>query len=720
MAISVSFRGSTIYRPGSYSYTTIDQGGNTNLSPTGRVYIFGEADAGAPGAQELNIANNVFTGDLLADARAKYRSGPILDALSMLFSPAADGAIPNGAQSVWIYKTNNSTKASKVLSSTYGTVESNEFGVGGNRITYKCTLANDGQTSISGTPPALGTALDSATVSFRVNGDAPINFAFSADDTDHDTIAKVVIELNANVAFNAKLIASSSGAVLTIKTKLNADKHQDGFGDCFEIVSGSALLGMTAALNVPTAEPTASIVLNQKRDLLTESDVLGGNVVVSIGRSNLGGATSASVTVNATQILLTDSVEVITLTKADFTTMKQLVDAINLYPGWTAALASPTFNSKSPSVLDQVVVGAFSAAGLKPARIKMDAYEVSQFFAAASIASILNQAVVGLPDTATEAFLAGGSKGATASSDIIAALSKAEKFHVNFILPLFSRDATADIADSLTDDASSYTIDGITAAVKNHISMMRSIKKRSERQAVLSFKGSWEDCKVQAAEIAEGSIQLVVQDIRQVDSQGVIKWFQPWAMASLVTGMRCGGSIGLPMTFKYMNCSGIRHTGQGMNVPESQIVMDFDPDTQYEDAIQSGITFAEAPSTGGYRIVVDNTTYGVDENWVYNRANVIYGANIVAYNFRNALEQRYVGVKSNIRASEVKSFCESVLNTFLAQGITVSTGTAPNGFRNLSVRISGNTIYVSVTITLVEGIDFILSEITVERATQTA
>jgi len=52
--------------------------------------------------------------------------------------------------------------------------------------------------------------------------------------------------------------------------------------------------------------------------------------------------------------------------------------------------------------------------------------------------------------------------------------------------------------------------------------------------------------------------------------------------------------------------------------------------------------------------------------------------------------------------------------------VTVSTADAPQGFKNLSVRIEGNTIYISVTIKLVEGIDFVLNDITLQRASQTA
>jgi hypothetical protein len=352
--------------------------------------------------------------------------------------------------------------------------------------------------------------------------------------------------------------------------------------------------------------------------------------------------------------------------------------------------------------------------------LKKDSFEVKDFFAQSNIAGLVDPADKGLPAAIIETLLTGGSKGATKTTDIVAALSKFEKFHVNSIVPLFSRDATDDIADNLTDAASTYTIDGIHQAVKTHISIMKTTKKRSERQGYLSVKSSYAAAKEKVGNMADARLQMMIQDIRQSNAQGVIKWFQPWALACLMAGARGGAPIGLPLTFKFLNCSGIRHSSQPMNTAEADIVVDFDPDTQYDDAIQSGVTFLEAPRTGGFRVIVDNTTYGIDDNWVYNRANVLHAGDIVAYNFRNIMESRYIGVKNNVLAAEVRSTAESVLATYLSQGITVGTDDAPQGFKDLSVRIEGSTIFISVTVKLVEGIDFVLVDIVLQRASQNA
>jgi hypothetical protein len=355
-----------------------------------------------------------------------------------------------------------------------------------------------------------------------------------------------------------------------------------------------------------------------------------------------------------------------------------------------------------------------------PARLKKDADDVRTFFELSFLTRLDPAATIpttGLPSAETEVALAGGAKGATSDMDVLEALDKFTKFHVNSIVPLFSRDATDDIADGLTDVGSTYMIDSIHQNVKTHISLMKTTKRRSERQGYMSFRGSYAAAKEAAGTLADGRFQLCIQDIRQTDSTGSIKWFQPWALSCLLAGARGGSAIGEPMTFKFLNAAGIRHTAQSLNTDEADIVVDFDPDLQADDAIQAGITFMEAPQTGGFRVVVDNTTYGKDNNFVFNRANVLYAADIVAFNFRNSLENIYIGRKNTVGVADIQGTASSLLTTFLAQGITVSTPDAPQGFKNLTVELDGNVIKVNVIIKIVEGIDFILSEITIQRAT---
>lgn len=725
MAINASFNGATIFKPGAYSKVNIDVGGGFPLGPAGLIYIFGEADAGAPGSAEVNIADNSFTADQLPQIRAKYRSGPIVDAAQFLFAPAADAQIPSGAQTVWIYKTNASLRSSLVLPSAYATMQSDEWGVGSNLLTGKVVLAPETPASETGSTLSFGTPANYNGLSFSiaVNGGAAAIYTLSNTPGNHNSISTLASEINALIT-GAGLTCVPAGSALKISMAAAPSQYTLGWGRSFEMIDSTpgnlATLGLLVGLYVPASEPTADITLSQKRDNISEELVLGGNVSISIGRDSSGGNSSASVGIASKKLTLTQTAGTIVFDLTAYATLKQLVAAIGLTPGWSATVINSQYAQLSPLVLDSVVsVGAFSASGDQPARLKKDAYEVQQFFVQSQLASLeLPLPLVGLPGALTETPFSGGAKGGTMGTDVVTALDKATKFHVNSVVPLFSRDATADIADNLTDGTSSYTIAAIQQSVKTHISLMRTTKKRSERQGYLSLKDTYVHCKSVAGNIGDGPEQLVIQDIRQVNSLGNIIWFQPWALACLIAGSRGGAPVGEPLTFKYLNCSGIRQTAQSMSTPEASIVIDFDPDLQADDAIQAGITFLEAPQTGGFRVVVDNTTYGVDANFVFNRANVLYAADILAYNFRNQLENIYVGKKNTISATDVQSTASSILGNFLAQGITVSTTDAPQGYKSLSVRIVGNTIFISVIVKIVEGIDFILADITIQRATQ--
>jgi hypothetical protein len=946
MAINVSFNGATIYKPGAYSRELIDLGGGFPLSPTGLIAIFGESLAGPPGSQVPDLSQNVFSPDQLPMIRSIYGSGPLVDACNFLFAPGADGALPGGAQAVYIYKTNASARASLAIASNFGTVQALEWGTGGNKITYKnvlvpaspaseassatfdlssgyfsggvgaphlndaesqaaqvdaaaayvslaglsfSTIPNvlDGQSLSAGnytfapgdvnlaqsgpgtltltgsasdvfvfkTPSTLTTGAGgmptitlsggvlASNVFWLIGSTATINVGTagvfngniiattSITDTMGGTVNGSMIALGAAVTLSAAAVVNaqmssqlgaaasfgilasaavtlfagsvingevgssptgtvtgfSPGMILsaggTLVLRLNGAATINTFtvpgpivtraalqaalsnganwsgglpsginfivgglseaaadltismvsSGNFELVSGSLLGSGNGRFNIPiglvvsSSENQAMITLSNKRDLIDESGVVGGNVVLKLGRFGAGGV-APKVTINATQILLiNNSVTEYSMNLADFGTVAQLVAFINSSTGgfWSAALGSTLFGQLPTSVLDKVTnLGAMSAyTGDMPAQIVKDAYEVAQFFAQSSMASLIQtsgQGIVGLPAAAAEQYLTGGTLGATSTADIANALSQFQAIRVNSVVPLFSRDAAADIIDGLTDGSSNYTILGIHQAVKTHLSLMATTKARSERQGYLSLKDTYLNCKIESQNLASSRCQLVIQDIRQVNSQGGLQWFMPWAGACLLAGARGGAPVGLPMTHKFFNMSGIRQTAQAMTTPEVQIVMDFNPGTQYEDAIQNGITFWEHPQTGGFRLVVDNTTYGADGNWVFNRAHVQYAADVLQYDFRNQLEALYIGVKNTVSAAAVKSSCDSILTGYLAQGITVSTSDAPNGYKQLVVQIVGNTINISVVVKLVEGIDFVLATITLQRATSTA
>ena len=716
MAINVSFNGATIYKPGAYSKISIDLSGGFPLGPTGLIAIFGESTQGKPGSAEADISQNFFTAAGVAEARAKYGTGSLVDALNFLFAPASDGAIPGGAQAVYIYKTNASTRATLTLDKTYGTVRALEYGLGGNTVTYTAAETVEVAPVIDGVAMSVGAADVGMTMDVAIDGVTQTVTVAAATYADGTAVAAAMTIVGATV--------SAVGEVITITIDADIDANQKGYGKTIELIETNAgdlaLIGHVAGLSVSSVESAMTVTVKQTRDLLEESDTLGGNIVLEAGY--VGAELTADIEVTSSSVILTDGANVATFTVAAYPTLLQLVNAMNLTAGWSVALTSTLYNSLSPSVLDQVQVGAKATSAVKPARVKKDADEVADFFSESVIVDIASQKAVGLMEARTESPLAGGALGATSSADITNALATFEEVRVNSVIPLFSRDAiigsdttSGDVVDNLTDIASSYTILGIHQAVKTHCALMSTTKNRSERQGYLSYKNSFSEARNRSALLADARLQMVIQDVRQQDSQGTIKWFQPWAQACMVAGARAGSPVGTPLTFKFFNATGIRQTEQSMSTAEEDIIGDFNPAADVQAAIQNGISFFEAPQSGGIRMVVDNTTYQKDANWVYNRGNVMYAADVLAFDFRNQLENIFVGQKNTVKASEVKSVASSILDTFLAQGITVATDEAPNGYKQLDVSVNGNVITINAIVVLVEGIDFILNDITVTR-----
>jgi hypothetical protein len=121
---------------------------------------------------------------------------------------------------------------------------------------------------------------------------------------------------------------------------------------------------------------------------------------------------------------------------------------------------------------------------------------------------------------------------------------------------------------------------------------------------------------------------------------------------------------------------------------------------------------------GGFRFVLDNSTYGqVADAWIYNRPSVIYAADVAAYAIRLNTET-FVGRRnSDVTTESIKNLLVSVMDGLRSSGIIVpDANTGGKGFKDLVVRLNGSVVNVSVTLVLVEGIEFILSDITVQRA----
>jgi len=479
-----------------------------------------------------------------------------------------------------------------------------------------------------------------------------------------------------------------------------------------QVFKGFASVASIPILNVSSAEPSVSLTVNRQSDNLTESSgTVGGAFALLVGCV----ATTCTLTISATQLTTTHaggSASDLSLRLSDFKTLNDLATYINSQTGYSCVVANALYGQLPPSILDRVTaIGiACAIATDKPGRIKKDSYDVQSFYDASQLVGLTRSSFAGLPTaTTTPVFLSGGALGGSTAAAVQAGLDAMQKVRVNSVVPLFSRDATADILDSLTDPSSTYTVDAINAGLKSHVLLMSNTKNRSERNGYASYKGTYADSKVKSNNLASERVSLAIQDVKILKTDGTLDYVQPWGFACIAAGMQAGASIGEPMTHKSINVSGLSHA-------------DFDPATDGDDAIANGLLFGEQPQSGGFRIVVGNTTYGKDNSFVYNRISTLYAADTYAYNLRQVLENLFVGV-SSVTATPVAvknaviQFSQAAKDAGLLVGDDTNEGL---GFKNLVVRLDGNVMTVDIVITPAQSVDFILPSIVLDNIRATA
>lgn len=715
MAIKKSFGGQSIRKPGAYSKSQVSSDAGSPLESNDTLLLVGEADAGQGGATD---GIQFFSASALNRLIAKYRTGPIVDAAKNVLQPSRTPGV-GGAGRIGVYQTNASSQASLDLDTTYGTLSAIEYGVGGNRITEKVELSAETLAYVEGSAAVTNFAgLDTLTLEVRKNGATSESVTFSSPAN----IGDVVSQINAQTT---GLTATETSGVLKIEADARTNGHRDGWGQSVEVVDGTglALLFLTAGqFGTAESEYEASISTAQPRDSISESETVGDEIAIQIGRDDSDSCTAATVQITATTVVLTATgSDSYTLTKAEVPLLKNLRDAVAALAGWSCSIPSILSNVATAD-LDQVsAIGAFSEAANKPARIKRDAAQVRDVYADSSLVELDQDAVKGLPDALSLTNLSGGAKGSSASSAFDAGFSAALGEEVNVIVPLISQDASEDILDGETDAASTYDIETVHAALDAHLRLRGNIKNRKEAQGMVGYrKQAREDVFAQAATLGSELIQLCMEDVLVIDSSNELTWKKPHVLAAMLAGMRLGvPEIGEPLTHKFLAVQGAGHY---VNSSTGVIEGDYNPLVDFDEALDAGVTSLE-PESGSFRVMCDNTTYGVDANFVFNRGSVIEAAQYIAKTVRKDAELTFVGKKNAvITASAIKSRIRTKLRELFGARITSPSEDAPEGFREdtFIVQVTGNTAEVQVEVKPVQGLDFIFITFTLGETRQSA
>jgi hypothetical protein len=447
-------------------------------------------------------------------------------------------------------------------------------------------------------------------------------------------------------------------------------------------------------------------IMTYTKGSTSESFTSGGEIVLAVG------STEALAEMSIGSEMIEFKVAGITRFSASFKqfrTMADLASYISSQTGFSATVTSSKFNSLQPSSLDK---GTFSISGLashKNGRIKRDASAWLAQNSASALVEASLQSQSGLPEvTSTEKYLEGGSKGGTTSALVVAAIDAIEKLDTNFVVPLFSVDATEDIALEQTESSSTYSVDAINSYVQAHVLKMSAIKMRKNRIGIVSKRASYEDCKEAAGNLNSFRMYLCFEDMK---APGSTEFSQPYMAAVVAAGMQsAAGYKGIVK--KFANTAGTR-------VPFGDFDASNPGDT--EDALTSGLLFTEKVPTGGYRWFSDQSTYTVDNNFVYNSLQAVYISDLIVLTLIERFDRLVVGKSvAEISAATALSILEAEMFNFKRLRWIASSDDAIKGYKNPSATITGPVLEISCEIKLAGLIYFVPISLTVSEVQQSA
>src|ERR1019366_3123345 len=223
----------------------------------------------------------------------------------------------------------------------------------------------------------------------------------------------------------------------------------------FELIDSTpgdlAAMGFAAGLYTSSSEPSIEVQIVNSSANVNQTFKVGAIIGLSLGYAG----TTATCTIDATSLTTTvtgGTGTSLSIPLSQFPTIGQLAAFINSQPGYSASAASAS-KSNPPSSLDQVAaIGIASTATVdQPGRIKNSVAAFSAAMGTSTAVNFTPTSVTGLPDPAPLTYLAGGSRGPTLAADIVNAIAQFSGIQLNIIVPLFSQDASADIAAGNTD-----------------------------------------------------------------------------------------------------------------------------------------------------------------------------------------------------------------------------------------------------------------------------
>lgn len=436
------------------------------------------------------------------------------------------------------------------------------------------------------------------------------------------------------------------------------------------------------------------------RKTVETSPALGANAELTVAYA--GVSATALLTVSATQLTITlsggsggthvqtDGSADLVAPFATYATLQELVNYINQQTGYTAVAITTNPFTFLGANLDYVTSASCKTTALALyAKLYRIVSWVGTNSSLVSAERVTNGPAAPSSMAASRTFT-GGTLGTSTAQSWIDAFDVLKALRVNAVVPCAS------------EDIGSATIAAIIPLAELHAADMSSTSGKSERQAYAGIKGTKAAALALAGALNSPHICLCAQQPTLIDCTGNLLVAQEWAMAVLAAGMRAGAELGEPLTYKYIRAYGLTQNA-GWN-----------PKDDGDDMLPGGMLIAESVPNKGYRFVKGLTTYTREDNDAYTEESVVMGWKNVSYELRTYLEDLFTGRRMSINnLTGLRSEADAKLSALRDSGQIVDSiladGSTLRAYRNLKVSATRDTVYISATVSPVEGINYELT-----------
>lgn len=527
-----------------------------------------------------------------------------------------------------------------------------------------------------------------------------------------DVAAALVVSVTEMSCFSPVAISLEAGPVISgVGKSLEISDLQTGtqlVSDLFlqlGVVTPVSFISLSgnAKLIESVSEYKAKLDLIENESQISQSVSVGGDVVLALSYQGTSATVTVSDLVLSTNVVGGPGVS-LSLNLADYPTFRSLVLFLNSQAGYKAELPNLGYSQFSSKLLDDVSgVGIASQFGALNGRLKADGYffakKVTEETSLVQVGDPILQAVAGLPDVMPlPLFLAGGTLGGTSNAEIVSAIKKLEGVEIDFIVSAFSSDASVDVPKGITDPSSSYSIDSINQLMAAHVLKLSNFFNKKERQAFLSKKGTFKEARQAAQKLGLGRVSVSFQESVALGPDGNSKNFPPYAIAAVAAGMQAAGQY-KAIVYKRPNLSGVF---------SESLSFDLNNQDDVAQALEAGLLVISRRQNGGLFFVSDQTSFGsLGNNFVFNSIQAQFSLDRIAKAVRNDLEARFTGESNaDVSVPAAALALQSLMEGFLALKLIAPSSDAPNGYKNVLIRINGPVIEVQFEVKLATAVLF--------------